>query len=118
MVTDFNVTTVSSTELQVAWKEPLDKGCSEDVLEYKVNYSAAAVTSDQCGNASYVNDTIPWNKASTLNIQNLLPFTTYDVHIRVRTRSESGRSKWSKRKKLNKRTNPTSKYNIEKSKVV
>ena len=112
MVTNFNVTTVSSTELQVAWKEPQDKGCPEDILEYKVNYSAAAVTSDQCRNVHHVNDTIKWNKASTFNIQNLLPFTTYDVLVKVRTKSKSGKRKWSITT-LNKRTNPSSKYNLQ-----
>ena len=107
-VTDFIVTTVSSTELQVTWKEPLDKGCPEDVLEYKVEYSASAVTSDQCGNVPHVNNTIEWKEAPTLKIQNLLAFTTYYVLVKVQTRSKSGISNCSI-KTLNKKTNPTGK---------
>ena len=82
-VEDLKITTASPTELKISRDKSPDEKCPTERLLYEVQYSA--VPQDECAHPTDATGHTVTNESDFL-IENLQPFTNYDVSVAVLVR--------------------------------
>ena len=79
IVTNLVVSTLSSSHLRLSWGEPIDKGCPEGTLQYKVSYKMTI--RGQCEHLDGRTFVSRFTQTLQLDLHELEPLSTYLITV-------------------------------------
>ena len=80
VVKNLEVSSLSSSNIRVSWEEPIDKGCPEGTLQYRVSYKMT--NRGQCEHLMDAGTMPPrFTRTIQLDLHELEPFSTYLITV-------------------------------------